>query len=62
MGDALSDIGSWHDAIICYDKSIDIKIKCETYVQKGRALEGLNKYNEALECYVSAKNLNPEFT
>ena len=67
-GEILNSIGKYEDAIKCYDKVIDEKLKYASYddwsnayalILKGNALSNLGKYEDAIKCYDKSLEINP---
>ena len=53
--------GKFKEAIVCFDKAIEINPKYEYALNgKGNALSDLNKYEEAIVCYDKAIAVNPK--
>ena len=59
-GLALADLGKYNEAIICYDKALEINPRyAEAWNNKGGALAKLGKHNEAIICLDKALEINP---
>ncbi|MGN6709465.1 MAG: tetratricopeptide repeat protein, partial [Candidatus Nitrosocosmicus sp.] len=62
-GISLSYLGSYNEAIACYDKAIELNPEySDAYNNKGISLYYLGSYNEAIACYDKAIELNPDYT
>jgi tetratricopeptide (TPR) repeat protein len=66
-GEILNSIGKYEEAIRCYDKALDEKLRHVWYddwsgayalTLKGNALSSLGKYEEAIRCYDKALEIN----
>jgi tetratricopeptide (TPR) repeat protein/ribonuclease BN (tRNA processing enzyme) len=60
-GFALDELGRHEEAIICYDKALEIRPDDESsWYNKGNALEDLGRYEEAIICYDRALEIKPD--
>jgi curved DNA-binding protein CbpA len=60
-GRALYNLGRYDDAIMCYDKAIEIDPNnAVAWNYTGRAMYHLDKYDEAIKCYDKAIGINPK--
>ncbi|HEX5519266.1 MAG TPA: tetratricopeptide repeat protein, partial [Candidatus Nitrosocosmicus sp.] len=61
-GISLYYLGSYNEAIACYDKAIELNPDyADAYNNKGISLYYLGSYNEANTCYDKAIELNPDY-
>ena len=61
-GASLSSLGYDSEAIVCYDKALQIEPgSVESWINKAHALSGLNRYEEAIFCLDNALKIAPEF-
>ena len=61
-GVELYEEGKFKEAIVCFDKAIEINPNFEdTWNGKGAALYALNKYEEAIVCFDKAIEINPKY-
>ncbi len=61
-GDALYNLKKYNDAILNYDKSLEIDPNIAyVYNNKGNALRNLNMQKEAIQCYDKAIQLDPNY-
>jgi len=59
-GAELSQVGSYTNAILCYDKALEIDPEdSNVLVNKGDALTNLGRYEEARQCYDKVLDQNP---
>jgi tetratricopeptide (TPR) repeat protein len=59
-GDALVNLGKYDEALVCYEKAIDLDPNLAyIWSGKGWALSNLGKYDDALFCYEKAIDLDP---
>jgi tetratricopeptide (TPR) repeat protein len=60
-GTTLDDLGKYQEAVICYDKSLDINSRdTDAWTNKGNALYNLKRYQESIVCYDKSLAINPE--
>ena len=54
-GGALEKLGRADEAIVCYDRAIELNSSATiAYLQKGGLFNRLARYDEALQCYEQA--------
>jgi tetratricopeptide (TPR) repeat protein len=59
-GTSLEKVGRFDEAIVCYDKALDINSHIvETWFNKGNSLVSLGHFDEALKCHEKALEINP---
>jgi len=61
-GVALGNLGKFDEAIVCFDRALEINPEyAEAWYNKGFALGNLGKFDEAIVCYDRALEINPEY-
>jgi len=61
-GNALSELGKYQEAIVCYDKAIEINpIYDAAWYSKGAVLVRLGKDQEAIVCFDKALEIDPRY-
>ena len=61
-GNALYDQDKYEEAIICYDKAIEIEPEhYKAWHNKGLSLHNQDKYEEAIICYDKVLQIKPEY-
>lgn len=61
-GMSLNNLGRHQDAIVCYDKAIELdRHDVSAWSSKGNALAALGRLEEAMACYDEALRINPKF-
>ena len=62
-GNELLNNGDYNEAIVCYDKAIEIDPEYrDPWYNKGLALAKQSKYEESIECFDKALEIDPDFT
>ncbi|MGN6630323.1 MAG: tetratricopeptide repeat protein [Candidatus Nitrosocosmicus sp.] len=62
-GISLYYLGSYNEAIACYDKAIELNPDyTDAYYNKGLLLNHLGDHNQAIACYDKAIELDPQFS
>ena len=58
-GNVLSALNLFDEAILWYDKALNVKLDDVTLSNKGVSLVNLGKFKEALTCHDKALEINP---
>ena len=60
-GTALTNLGRFKEALVCFDKALEILPRFDAaWLDKGVALAKLGRTKEAVECYERALEINPQ--
>ena len=63
LGDAYNVLRRYDEAIACCDSALALKVDCaEAFNTRGTSLIQLNRHDEALESFVMARTLKPDFS